>query len=154
MCHTQWLILNKIWTNYTQMNKGPKRPHIVNLSTMCHLCWHIGQGSHLGFLISPKTTNVVSEEKSKMYQPIRSRVSHLGIAIGPKNKLIRGRWDLASCQVSLNSDQWFQRRSRKCPSQSEERRSMYTHACVQGITQERPNFQTPCLLYPFDDSAL
>ena len=33
----------------------------------------------------------------------------------------RGRWDLASCQVSLNSIQRFQRRSRKCLSQSEAR---------------------------------
>ena len=32
----------------------------------------------------------------------------------PKNhKLRRGRWDLASCQVSLNSVQRFQRRSQK-----------------------------------------
>ena len=30
-----------------------------------------------------------------------------------KHKLIRGCWDLASCQVSLNSVQQFQRRSRK-----------------------------------------
>ena len=36
-----------------------------------------------------------------------------------KHKLGRGRWDLASCQVSLNSVLWFQRRSRKCLSQSE-----------------------------------
>ena len=36
-----------------------------------------------------------------------------------KHKLGRERWDLASCQVSLNSVQWFQRRSRKCLSQSE-----------------------------------
>ena len=38
-----------------------------------------------------------------------------------KHKLGRGRWDLASCQVSLNSVQRFQRRSRKCLSQSEAR---------------------------------
>ena len=38
-----------------------------------------------------------------------------------KHKLGRGRWDLASCQVSLNSVQQFQRRSRKCLSQSETR---------------------------------
>ena len=30
------------------------------------------------------------------------------------HKLGRGRWDLVSSQVSLNSVQWFQRRSRKC----------------------------------------
>ena len=38
-----------------------------------------------------------------------------------KHKLDRRRWDLASCQVSLNSVQRFQRRSRKCLSQSEAR---------------------------------
>ena len=38
-----------------------------------------------------------------------------------KHKLGRGRWNLASCQVSLNSVQRFQRRSRKCLSQSEAR---------------------------------
>ena len=37
----------------------------------------------------------------------------------PENhKLCRGRWDLASFQVSLNSIQWFQR-SRKCRRQSD-----------------------------------
>ena len=38
-----------------------------------------------------------------------------------KHKLGRGRWDLASCQVSLNSIKQFQRRSRKSLSQSEAR---------------------------------
>ena len=38
-----------------------------------------------------------------------------------KHKLGRGRWDLASCKVSLNSLQQFQRRSQKCLSQSEVR---------------------------------
>ena len=37
------------------------------------------------------------------------------------HKLGRRRWDLASCQVSLTSIQRFQRRSRKCLSQSEAR---------------------------------
>ena len=39
-----------------------------------------------------------------------------------KHKLCRGRWVLAACQVSLNSIQRFQKRSRKCLSQSEARR--------------------------------
>ena len=38
-----------------------------------------------------------------------------------KHKLGRGRWDLASCQVSLNSVHRFQRSSRKCLSQSKAR---------------------------------
>ena len=64
--------------------------------------------------------SAVSEEKSKMSQPIRGQGSHLVFPIGQKkHKLGRGCWDLASCQVSLNSIQRFQRRSRKCLSQSE-----------------------------------
>ena len=107
--------------------------------------------------------SAVTEEKSKMSQPIRGQGGHLVFPIGPKNtilvedveillpikfrwipfsgfrgevenvsanqrpgrpscffdrpekhKLGRGRWDLASCQVSLNSGRWFQRRSWKC----------------------------------------
>ena len=38
-----------------------------------------------------------------------------------KHKLGRGHWDLASCKVSLNSVQRFQRRSKNCLSQSEAR---------------------------------
>ena len=65
-----------------------------------------------------KFCSVVSKEKSKMSQPIRGQGGHLVFQISPKkNKLGRGRWDLASCQVSLNSFQRFQRRSRKCLSQ-------------------------------------
>ena len=45
---------------------------------------------------------------------------HLVPPIDPKkHKLIRWRWDLASCQNVLNSIQWFQMRSRKCLGQSE-----------------------------------
>ena len=36
-----------------------------------------------------------------------------------KHKLGRGPWDLASCQVSMNSVQRFRRRSKKCLNQSE-----------------------------------
>ena len=104
----------------------------------------------------------VSEEKSKMSQPIRSQSGHLVFRIGKKktnfvgdieilllvkfrwiplsgfrvevenvsanqrpgspscfsdqpkkHELGRGRWNLASCHVSLNSVQWFLRRSWK-----------------------------------------
>ena len=72
-------------------NKRPKGPHIVHLSTMCHLFDGLARAAILFF---------------------RSAQKH---------KLGRGRWDLSSCQVSLNSVQRFQRRSRKCLSQSEAR---------------------------------
>ena len=38
-----------------------------------------------------------------------------------KHKLSRGRWDLASCQVLLNTVQWFQGRSQNNLTQSEAR---------------------------------
>ena len=66
--------------------------------------------------------SAVSEEKSKMSQPIRGQDSHLVFPIGQKkHKPGTGRWDLASCYISLNSVQRFQSRSRKCLSQSEAR---------------------------------
>ena len=43
---------------------------------------------------------------------------HLSFLI-TKHKLSRERWDLTSCQISLNSVQRLQRRRRKCLSQSE-----------------------------------
>ena len=41
--------------------------------------------------------------------------------ISLKQKLGRGRWDLAFCQIAVNSVQKFQRKSQKCLSQSEAR---------------------------------
>ena len=52
-----------------------------------------GQDGHLVFLIGKKKKNLISKEHR----------------------------DLASCQVSLNSVWWFQRRSRKCLRESEAR---------------------------------
>ena len=48
-----------------------------------------------------------------------------------KHKLGRGRWDLASCQVLLNSVQQFQRRSWKCLSQSEARAAILLFRSAQ-----------------------
>ena len=125
----------------------------------------------------------VSEEKSKMSQPIRSQGGHLVFPIGPKNtnlveddeillrikfrwfpfsgfrgavenvsanqrpgrpscfsdrpekhKLGRRSWDLASCQVSLNSIQRFQRRSRKCEKLTPDGRRTTDNAWSQKCT--------------------
>ena len=86
---------SSLWLRWAK-KKGPKWQHIVYLSTICNLCWQIGQGGHLG---SPP--------------PKKKTHTHT-------HKLGRGRWDLASCQVSLNSIKRFQMRSKKCLSQSEE----------------------------------
>ena len=100
-----------------------------------------GQGGHLVFLIGPKNTNLV--EGVEILLPIKFRwipfsgfrgeVENVSANQRPgqpscfsdrpeKHKLGRGRWDFASCQVLLNSIQRFQRRSRKCLSQSRARR--------------------------------
>ena len=99
-----------------------------------------GQGGHLVFPIPPKNTNLV--EGVKILLPVKFRwipfsgfrgvVENVSANQKPgrpssfsdppeKHKLGRGLWDLASCQVSLDSVQRFQRRSRKCLSQSETR---------------------------------
>ena len=99
-----------------------------------------GQGSHLVFPIGPKNTNLVEDFEILlpvkflwiMFSGFRGEVENVSANQRPgrpscfsdrpkKHKLGRGRWDLASCQVSLNSVQQFQRRSRKCLSQSEAR---------------------------------
>ena len=64
--------------------------------------------------------SAVSEEKSKLSQPIRGQGSHLVFFDQPeKCKLGRGCCYLAFCQVLYNSVQWFQRRSQKYLSKSE-----------------------------------
>ena len=89
-----------------------------------------GQGGHLIFLIGPKNTNLV--EDIEIVFPVKfcwipfsgfreeaenvSANQRLGrpscFSDRPeKHKLGRGRWDLASCQVSLNSVQRFLQRS-------------------------------------------
>ena len=64
--------------------------------------------------------SAVSEEKSKMSQPIRGHGGHLIFPISPKNtNLVEDVEILLPVKFSLNSLQWFQRRSRKCLNQSE-----------------------------------
>ena len=63
---------------------------------------------------------MVSEEKSKMSQPIRGLDDQLFFSDRlEKRKCGKRCWDLPSCQASSNSVQQFQRRSRKCLSLSE-----------------------------------
>ena len=92
-----------------------------------------GQGGHLVFPIGPKNTNLVEDVKILLpvkfcwipFSGFRGEVENVSanqrsgrpsyFSDRPeKHKLGRGRWDLASCQVLLNSVQRVQRRSRKC----------------------------------------
>ena len=47
-----------------------------------------------------------------------------------KHESGRGRWDVAPCQLSLNFVLRFQRRSRKCMSQSETRAASYIYSYI------------------------
>ena len=99
-----------------------------------------GQGGHLVFPIGPKNTNLV--EDVDILLPVKFRwilfcsfsgeVENVSANQRPrrpscfsdrpeKHQLGRGHWDLASCQVSLNSIQRFQGRKQKGLSQSEAR---------------------------------
>ena len=94
-----------------------------------------GQGGNLVFPIAPKNTNLVEGLEILLpvkfrwipFSPFRGEVENFSAYQRPerpscfsdrleKHKLGRGCWDLAICQVSLNSVQRFQRRSRKCES--------------------------------------
>ena len=110
---------------YPGKYKRPKGPHIVHLSTMCHLFdrsarWtekhKLGRGRW--GLASCQVSFII------LFSGFRGEVENISDNQRPeqpscfsdwpeKHKLGRGRWDLASCQVSMNSVQRFQRRSRK-----------------------------------------
>ena len=102
--------------------------------------WRIGQGGHLVLPIGPKNTDLVEDVEILLpvkfrwipFSGFRGEVENVSANQRPggpscfsyrpeKHKLGRGHWDLVFCQVSLNSVQRFQRRSRKCLSQSEAR---------------------------------
>ena len=91
-----------------------------------------GQGSHLVFPINRKNTNLVEDVEILLpvklrwipFSGFRGEVENVSANQRPrrpfcfsdrpeKHKLGRGHWDLVSYQVSLNSVQQFQRRSRK-----------------------------------------
>ena len=95
------------------------------------------QGGHIVFWISPKNTNLVEDVKNLLSVKCRwipfsgfigevknvsanQRTGQLSCFSDQpeKRKPGRGCWDLASCQVLLNSIQWFQRKSWKCLSKS------------------------------------
>ena len=102
--------------------------------------WKISQDGNFCLLISLKNTNLVEDVEILIpvkflwipFNGFREEVENISANQRPgrpsyfsdrpeKHKLGRGRWDLASCQVSFNCIQRFQRRSRKCLGQSEAR---------------------------------
>ena len=130
--------LNRHVSAYVFWNQRPKGPHIVHLSTMCHLFHRLARAAISCYSNRPKNTNLV--EDVEIFLPIKFRcrsfsgfrrevenVLHNHMPVSPscfsdqpeEHARGRGHWDLAFYQVSLNSVQRFQRRIRKCFSQSE-----------------------------------
>ena len=99
-------------------NQRPRRPSFFPIGPKTRTC----ERTLRSFFLSnfDEFCSAVSEEKSKMPQPIRGQGGHRLFRI-EKHKLGRGRWDLASCQFSLNFVGWFQGRNRKCLNKSEAR---------------------------------
>ena len=111
-----------------------------------------GQGGHLVFPIGPENTNLVEGVEILLpvnfrwipFSRFRGEVENVSANQRPgrpscfsdrpeKHKLGRGRWDLASYQVSLNSVQRYQRRSKKCLNQSEARAAILFFPLVEGV---------------------
>ena len=107
---------------------------------MCHLFEESARAAIFVFWSTRKNTNLVEDIEILLpvkfhwipFSGFRGEVENVSANQRPgrpscfsdppkKHKLGRGHWDLASCQVSLNSVQRFQRKSRKCLSQSEAR---------------------------------
>ena len=99
-----------------------------------------GQGGYLVFLISPNNASLVEDVEILLpvkfcwilFSIFRGKVENVPENHRPgrpycfsdppeKHQLGRGRWDLASYQISSNSFQRFLRSSLKCLSQSEAR---------------------------------
>ena len=97
-----------------------------------------GRGGHLVYPIGPKNTKLVGDVEILLpvkchwipFSGFKTEVENVSANQRPgrptcfsnrpeKYKLGRGRWYLATCQMSLNSVQRFQNRSRKCLSLSE-----------------------------------
>ena len=90
-----------------------------------------GQGGHLGFPIGTKNTNLIEGvedllpikfrknpfngcgKEAEKYCQSEARAAIFDFRSARKYKLNRGRWGLASCQVSSKSIQRLRRRSRK-----------------------------------------
>ena len=124
------------------------------------------QGGHLVFPIRPKNTNLVEDVEILLpvkfcwilFSGFREEVENVSANQRPgrpscfsdwpeKHKHGRGRWDLASCQVSLNSVQQFQR-SQKCLSQSEARAAISFFRSAQK-TQTWKRMLRSCILLSF-----
>ena len=125
-------------TSAGAITRGPKG--LISCTWVQCATFLRNQPGDLVFPIGPKNTNLVEDVEILLpgkfrwilFSGFRGEVENVSANQRPgrpscfsdrpeKHKLGRRHWDLASCQVSLNSVQRFQRRSWKCLSQSEAR---------------------------------
>ena len=108
------------FSNVSDNNYYLHRPGFNPSSRAAYTIFHLSTNNFYttmsvgrALLLNPESKNVSANQRPGQPSCFSNRPE--------KHKLGRGSWDLASCKVSLNSVQWFQRRSRKCLSQSEAR---------------------------------
>ena len=123
----------------SSLTRGPKG-HISCTWVQCATFLRNQQGRPFLFSDRPENTNLVEDIEILLpvkfhwipFSGFRGEFKNVSANQSPgrpscysdrpeKHKLGGGHWDLASCKVSLNSVQWFLRRSQKWLSQSEAR---------------------------------
>ena len=131
--------IKSVLINVTKKTRGPKG-HTSCTRVQCATFLMDWPGRPSCFSNQPEITNLVEDVEILLpvkfrwipFSGSRAEVENVSANQRPgwpscfsdrpeKHKLGRGPWDLASCQVSFNSAQRFQRRNRKCLSQSEAR---------------------------------
>ena len=119
-----WILLSGFWGEFENVsaNQRPGRPSCVSdrpeKHKLCRGRWYIASCQVLLNSVQrfeKRSRKQLSQSEAKaaiLFFSDRQKKKHT-------HKLGRGCWDLASCQVSLNSVQRLQGRSWKCLSQSE-----------------------------------
>ena len=80
----------------------PNGPHIVHLITMCHLYDGSARAAIFTYMYLAFGLNLIRDSRQQRKSKKKERTDR-----SEKHKLGRRRWDLASCQISLNFVQRF-----------------------------------------------
>ena len=114
LCALETIFSNKCTVTLTfKPNKGPKGPHIVHMSTMCHLCWRIGRSQNTELLedilralasckVLSNSVHRFQRWSWKRLSKSEARAAIFVLRSAKKTyKLGIRHWDFASYQVSL-----------------------------------------------------
>ena len=124
-------------------NQRPERPSCFSDRPEKH---ELSRGRwDVGSKVSLYSIQQFQRRSRKCFSQSEARAAILFFfSIGPKNTnlVARGRWYLASCQVSLDSVQRFQRRSPKCLSQGNQRPGQPSCFSDQSKKKKKPHTHT------------